>query len=191
MNDDLLGDQYRDLLTRSLSIAFAKAAEGAPAYCFHAATRADDAVTAFKAAGWHLASDLVWIKPSPTFSRDDYRWGHEPVLYGWKAGRRHRWYGEGPQSTVWYSDREPSLSTPSRFEHPTVKPVALLQRMIANSSLPGAVVYDPFLGSGSTLIACERLGRRCLGIEIDPRFVDLTIARWECQTGQKAELAGR
>lgn len=115
--------------------------------------------------------------------RADYHWQHEPILYGWVEGGPHRWYGDRRQTTVWQEGADTR-----RYVHPTQKPVALLDRMLLNSSAPGDVVLDPFLGSGSTLIAAERLGRRCLGIELEPRYVEAAIERWEQFTGAQAEL---
>ena len=115
--------------------------------------------------------------------RQDYHWQHEPVLYGWKQGAAHRWYSDRKQSTVWKFDR------PSRNgEHPTMKPVALIEYPITNSSRGGDIVLDLFGGSGSTLIACEKTGRCARLMEIDPKYVDVIVRRWEEFTGKNAEL---
>jgi DNA modification methylase len=188
--DNLSGDAYRALLEGSLKIAFDAASPGAPIYMFHASTLADVALAAFKAAGWRLSACLVWTKSVPTFGRGDYHWAHEGLLYGWRPGGRHRWYGGHAETTVWeVGGASPLLSSSNdRHLHPNQKPVALLERAILNSARPGDTVYDPFVGSGSTLIACERQGRRCLAVEVDARFVDVVVRRWEQHTGQKAQL---
>jgi DNA modification methylase len=142
----------------------------------------------FLAQGWRLHQTLVWVKDSLVPGHSDYQYRHEPVLFGYKAaqGRRGRgssgWYGGNDCSSVFEVPR-PKASP----DHPTSKPVALVEAMVKNSSRSGEVVLDPFLGSGSTLIACERLGRHCYGIELDPRYVDVAVKRWETFTGRKAE----
>lgn len=188
--DHLSDEDYKALLEKSFRIAFEAAAPGTAAYIFHASTRAEPVLAAFRRAGWRLAACLIWVKPAPTFTRSDYHWGHEPVLYGWKRGGRHRWFGGRCESTVWNFGRENGLPDSSKgaHAHPAQKPVVLVERAILNSSQPGDIMYDPFLGSGTSIIACERLGRRCLGVEIDPRFVDVAVARWEQYSCQKAEL---
>ncbi|MDD6937012.1 MAG: DNA methyltransferase [Clostridiales bacterium] len=113
--------------------------------------------------------------------RQDYQWKHEPCEYGWKEGAAHRWYGGRKQTTVIDCDR------PIRNgDHPTMKPVELFGRLIENSSRRGDTVYDPFCGSGTTIVACEQLGRKCIAVEIDPHYCDVILARWEKLTGRKA-----
>ena len=145
-------------------------------------------------AGWKLHEELQWVKDSMVLGHSDYHVRHETVVYGWtpgpgRSGRgKHegtRWYGDNSQTSVFEIPR-PKASP----DHPTVKPVELVERCLANSTQRGDVVYDPFLGSGTTLIACERLARRCYAMEIDPRYVDVAVRRWEQYTGQKAVLDG-
>lgn len=188
-NDCLPDERYRELLERSFRIAFEAATPGAPAYIWHAATQAEAVLAALRTAGWHLAAGLIWVKPVPVFGRGDFHWQHEPIAYAWKPGGRHHWYGGRSQSTVWDFGRDDRLS--KEDAHPTQKPVALFERAITNSSAAGNTVFDPFVGSGTAIIACERLARRCLAVEIEPRFVDLAVRRWEHYTGQKAELLRR
>jgi DNA modification methylase len=131
--------------------------------------------------GWHLHQSLVWVKHKLVPGFANYQFQHEDILYGWKAGtpargRRpgSRWHGGGDQSSVFFVDR------PARSDaHPTMKPVGLITPMLANSTLRGEAVVDPFAGSGSTLIACEQLGRRCLAVELDPAFCDVIRRRYE------------
>ena len=129
---------------------------------------------------------LIWVKDRPTFSlgRLDYEYAHEPICYGWKAGAAHPWYGDGQHSSVIHEPR------PSESKlHPTMKPLPLIERLIRNSTLAGAVVLDPFGGSGTTLIAAEAVHRRARLIEIDPGYCDVIVNRWQDYTGKKAELA--
>ena len=135
---------------------------------------------------WHQT--IQWVKNNATFSPMgvDYHWQAEPIFYGWVPNAAHRYRGGRQQTTVWNIDR-PQKSP----EHPTMKPVELVERAVENSSDAGHVVYDPFLGSGTTMIACERLGRRCYAMEIEPRYVDVAVKRWGAFTGLKAVLDGR
>lgn len=124
---------------------------------------------------------LVWLKNNHVLSRKDYNTKHEFVFYGWKG--KHKFYGESNSTTILEFDK------PQKSDlHPVMKPVPLLVRIIQDGSTQGMIVYDPFLGSGSTLIAAEQAGRICFGMEIDPAYVDVTIARWEKMTNQKAQL---
>ena len=115
--------------------------------------------------------------------RQDYQWKHEPILYGWKIGESHSWYSDRKQTTLINFDRP----TKSKL-HPTMKPVGLIEYFIKNSSKSDDIVFDSFLGSGSTVIACEKTKRICYGIEYDPKYVDVILKRWEDYTGKKAEL---
>ena len=134
-------------------------------------------------AAWNLKQEIIWVKQVFVFGRSDYQWQHEPLLYGWLPGAAHSWYGGRSETTVWEIPR-PRVSE----AHPTMKPIALCERAMRNSSLASQLVLDPFLGSGTTMIAAERLGRRCYGMEIEPRYVDVAVRRWEEFTGRKAEL---
>lgn len=113
----------------------------------------------------------------------DYHWQEEPIFYGWVPGAAHRYYGGRQQTTVWEIDR-PQKSP----EHPTMKPVELVERAVTNSSQPGEMVLDMFVGSGTTLIACERLGRKCRAVELSPGYVAVTLQRWADMTGQTPRL---
>ena len=132
-------------------------------------------------AGAHWSDTIIWAKDRFTLGRADYQRQYEPIWYGWPAGRQRHWAGGRDQGDVWPIPR-PAASP----LHPTQKPLALVERAIAHSSTPGATVLDPFCGAGTTLIACERTGRRGVGVEIDPRYVAATIARWEAFTGAAA-----
>jgi len=128
-----------------------------------------------------LRQIMVWVKNSLVLGHSEYHYQHEPILFGWIPGDRHK-NADRTRTTVWPCDR-PSASR----EHPTMKPVALWARAISDGSRKGEIVYDPFLGSGTTLIACEQLGRKCFGMEIAPQYVDVIVARWEKLTGRTAE----
>lgn len=132
---------------------------------------------------WQVKHELIWVKSSPDFSmgRLDYDYMHEPIVYGWK--KNHQFYGNGEhKKSVWFIDRDGNKS------HPTMKPVALIGNAINNSSKMGDNIVDLFGGSGSTLIACEKLKRKCYMMEIDPMYCDVIVKRWEDYTGKKAEL---
>ena len=163
-------------------------ADGAAIYVAHPA--GPNSVTfgvSFVAAGWRLHETLVWVKDSLVLGHSDYHYRHEPILFGYRPakGRRGRggegWYGDDSQTTVFEVPR-PKRSA----EHPTMKPVELITLMLMNSTRSNEVVYEPFSGSGSTLMACEVLGRKARAIEIDPRFVQVALERWEKQSGRKA-----
>ena len=131
---------------------------------------------------WHFQVDLVWNKTSLIISRWDYKPQHEPCMYGWK-GKNRSWIGSNNEPTVWDIPRQQGASGEKR-KHPTHKPVECMSRAIRNHD---GSVYDPFLGSGTTLIAAEQLGRKCYGMEISPQYCDVTVKRWENLTGKKAE----
>ena len=182
-NDTMDGRRFRAFLLAAFQVMFANAREGAPIYVCHADTEGYAFRGALADAGWLFKQAIVWVKDSFVMGRQDYHWRHEPILYGWKPGAAHSWAADRTQDTVWEIPR-PKRST----EHPTMKPVELISRAIVNSSKPGDMVLDPFGGSGSTLIACEDEGRVCRIAELDPRYVDVIVERWETHTGRRAEL---
>ncbi|MGB8526917.1 MAG: DNA methyltransferase [Rhodoplanes sp.] len=127
---------------------------------------------------------MIWAKNTFTLGRSDYQRQYEPILYGWKQGADHYWCGDRDQGDVWFFDK------PAKNDlHPTMKPVALVERAIRNSSKSRDIVLDPFGGSGTTLIAAERTGRRARLIELDPKYVDVIVERWQASTGGEARLA--
>ncbi len=135
-------------------------------------------------ANWQLKHMLIWVKNNHVLGRCDYNYKHEPILFGWKEGGTHDFVGGGRcKTSVW------DFNKPTKNDlHPTMKPVELCEEAILNSSRIGQIVCDPFLGSGSTLIAAEKAGRRCYGLELDPKYADVVLARWEKFTGRQAEL---
>jgi DNA modification methylase len=185
-NDDAEG--VPRLLDDSFSAIDPALGAGAAIYLFHPAGRNAFAFLSALADRWSLRQMLVWRKDSMVLGHADYHYAHEPIAYANKAapGRWGRgsagWYGGNAETSVLEVPR-PKAS----HDHPTAKPVELLSRLLTNSSTLGDVVLDPFLGSGSTLIACEQHRRRCFGIEIDPAYVDVAVSRWETFTGHRAE----
>jgi len=139
--------------------------------------------TAFTEAGGHWSTFVIWAKSTFTLGRSDYQRQYEPLLYGWREGGKHFWCRARNEGDVWFLDKPRTNNL-----HPTMKPVELVERAIANSSRKGQVVLDPFAGSGSTAIACERTQRQARLVEIDPRYVDVIVARWQAYTGQDAQL---
>src|SRR6266404_1530626 len=135
--------------------------------------------TVFTRAGGHWSTFVIWAKSTFTLGRSDYQRQYEPLLYGWVEGSKHFWCGRRNQGDVWFVDK------PHRNDlHPTMKPVELVERAIENSSRKGNLDLDPFAGSGSTVIACENTSRLARAIEIDPRYVDAIVARWQTYTGR-------
>jgi DNA modification methylase len=195
-----LANDVPDGLEAVLRAAFAHATAvlepGAPVYvCRPSGHEGLTFFQSFLGAGWQLHQELVWVKDSMVLGHSDYHYRHEAILYGWtqgpgRSGRgRHkgsRWRGGNDATTVFELDR-PRASR----SHPTTKPVELVTAMLTNSTSSGDVVYEPFVGSGSTLIAADRLSRCCYGIEIDPRYCDVALRRWERFSGQAALLLER
>lgn len=157
---------------------------GAVFYIWHAESYGLHVRTACAQAGLAVRQCLIWVKNMFALGRQDYQWQHEPCLYGWKDGAPHLWAGDRSQPTVMHYDK-PAKNT----EHPTMKPVEMIEYQIRNNTHKGDLVLDIFGGSGTTLIACEKSGRRCYTMELDPRYCDVIIARWEMLTGLKATKA--
>ena len=178
-NDDLTGEPLRLLVRAALEEACLVARAGAPIYVAHPDSASVLFRGALEEAGWTLRQVLIWVKQQFVLGRQDYHWQHEPILYGWKPGGAHLWYGLHDQSTVIHEDRPKASEL-----HPTTKPVGLVQRHLVNSSLPGGLVYDPFGGSGSTLIAAEATGRRAALMELDPVYCDVIRRRYAEFTSQ-------
>jgi DNA modification methylase len=182
-NDDMEDKEFRSFLVSAFSAAHDVMREGASFYIWHADSEGYNFRGAMSDADLKVRQCLIWAKQSLVLGRQDYQWKHEPCLYGWKAGAAHSWYSDRTQTTVLEFDR------PTKSElHPTMKPINLLEYQIGNSSEEAQIVLDLFLGSGSTLIASERLGRRCCGIELEPKYVDVIVKRWQDFTGQIAVL---
>ena len=229
-NDNMDDSTFYNFLHDAFSCMLEVTKPGGGIYICHADSEGLNFRSAMVNAGWLLKQCIIWVKNSLVMGRQDYHWRHEPILYGWKPGAAHKWYGGRKQdtviedskfvtitetgdgfnihigdgvntvvfkvpsyeieyaaddfgTTVWRVDR------PSRnAEHPTMKPIELVARAIRNSSKKDNIVLDTFGGSGSTLIACEQLGRACYTMELDPVYVDVIIDRWEQFTGKEAVL---
>lgn len=223
IKNDKMGDgNFRQFLLDSYLAVIAVMKAGAPIYVAHSDTEGLNFRSAFQEAGFKLSGCLIWRKNSMVLGRSDYQWQHEPILYGWKPGAAHRWYGgrklttivdhgeggpiqrmedgrwairmgdstlivsgeatleESPSSVI-YHDR------PSRSElHPTTKPVGLWERLMKSSARAGDIVIDGFSGSGTTILAADRLGMIARVVELDPKFVDVAVRRWEAYTGRRA-----
>ena len=177
-NDDL-GEGFYDFLLAACRNILSHT-DGA-VYIFMACAELHTLQRAFVDAGGHWSTFIIWAKNTFTLGRSDYQRQYEPILYGWREGAKHHWRGDRDQGDVWSFDKPTSSPL-----HPTTKPVPLVQRAVENSSDPGDVVLDLFLGSGSSLIACERSGRTCYGMELEPAYVDVAVLRWEAFTGEKA-----
>jgi len=162
---------------------------GDVAYVWHAALHADTAYAALVAANYEIRSQIIWAKPNLVIGRGHYHWQHEPCWYAVRTSRTGHWAGDRKQSTVWAipnMHRTQGDVDDGKNEHSTQKPVECMRRPITNNSSPGQAVYDPFVGSGTTIIAAEQTARVCYAIELNPSYVQLTIDRWEAFTGQQA-----
>lgn len=180
MNDNL-GDGFPQFLTDSLSnlLMFCQGS----AYVCMSSSELHTLYSSFVAAGGKWSTFIIWAKNTFTLGRADYQRQYEPILYGWSADKKHYWCGDRDQSDVW------EYNKPVKNDlHPTMKPVELVERAINNSSKAGDIVLDGFGGSGSTLIATEKTRRKARLMELDPKFCDVIVRRWEEYTGKKAEL---
>ncbi len=182
-NDNMTSTEFYNFLLDSFRNMFEVTKCGSSVYVFHADTEGLNFRNAFNAVGFKLAQCLVWVKNTFVMGRQDYQWRHEPILYGWKEGAGHYFINDRKQSTVLEFDK------PTRnAEHPTMKPIDLLVYLIKNSSKENDLILDLFGGSGSTLIAAEQVKRRCYTMELDPKYCDVIVKRWELLTGEKAVL---
>lgn len=212
--NDAMGDgQFRQFLRDLFSAAAAVTRPGGPIYVAHADSEGLNFRAAMVEAGWLLKQTLVWIKDGTDLNRSDYHWQHEPVLYGWKPGAAHAWYGDFDKKTVIDDEPDPRAMDKAALVnevrrlrnarnttvvrenrtrhnrlHPTMKPVAVIVHMIRNSSRPGDAVLDLCGGSGSTLIACEKTRRHARLMELDPTYCDVILTRFQALTGQPAVL---
>ena len=183
-NDNMSADDFYKFLF-AMFVNVEQNMEGdASIYVFHADTQGLYFRKAFMDAGFHLSGCCIWKKHKLVLGHSPYQWQHEPCLYGWKKGGRHQWYSDRKQTTIWEYDR-PHTSK----DHPTMKPVALMAYPIQNSCMSNCIVLDPFLGSGSTLIACEETNRICYGIELDEKFVDVIVRRYIEKAGDASKVS--
>lgn len=210
-NDNMDDAKFREFLKAAFACADGVMRPGAAFYIWHADSEGFNFRGACRDIGWTVRQCLIWNKNQMVLGRQDYQWKHEPCLYGWKDGAAHYFVDDRNLLTV--LEEESELKKMSKAElinyileiqeqtattvinevkpsrnglHPTMKPLRLIERLVRNSSKKGENVLDLFNGSGSTLMVCEQLGRRYFGMELDPRYVDATIERWEEFTGKKA-----
>ena len=180
-NDEMGDEQFRQFLRDSYTAADTVMKPGAVFYIWHADSEGYNFRGAAKDAGWTVRQCLIWKKSSLVLGRQDYHWQHEPCLYGWKDGAGHLWSADRKQTTILEFDK------PSRNgEHPTMKPVALFEYQMLNNTKGGDLVLDSFGGSGTTLIAAEKNGRTALLMELDSRYCDVIVKRWQEFTGKQA-----
>lgn len=187
-NDKMGDDSFRLFLKDSYIAANAVMKAGAVFYVWHADLEGYNFRGAAKDAGWTVRQCLIWKKQTMVMGRQDYHWKHEPCLYGWKDGAAHLWATDRKQTTILEFDR------PSRnAEHPTMKPVELFEYQMLNNTKGSDLVLDSFAGSGTTAIACEKHGRNARLMELDPKYCDVIIKRWQDFTGQQAthEASGK
>tara|TARA_R110000824_G_scaffold225823_1_gene413536 strand:+ start:66 stop:1376 length:1311 start_codon:yes stop_codon:yes gene_type:complete len=217
-NDDMSNEDFLKFLTNAFTAAYSFTKEGGPIYIAHADSEGINFRTAMIKAGWYQKQTLIWVKNALVLGRQDYQWRHEPILYGWKPGAAHCWYGYRDKDTVINDDvKIESLGKKELVEivktlqnearttviqedkphrndiHPTMKPVALVEFMVENSSQRAEIVLDLFGGGGSTMIAAEKKGRSSRLMELDPKYCDVIITRWQDFTGKEAihEASGK
>ena len=182
-NDEMGDEQFRQFLRDAYTAADSVMKAGAVFYIWHADSEGYNFRGAAKDAGWTVRQCLIWKKSSLVLGRQDYQWQHEPCLYGWKDGAGHLWASDRKQTTILEFDK------PARNgEHPTMKPVALFEYQLLNNTKGGDQVLDSFGGSGTTLIAAEKNGRIARLMELDPKYCDVIVKRWQDFTGKKATL---
>lgn len=179
-NDDMQDGEFRQFLIDAFTTADTVMKAGAVFYIWHADSEGYNFRGACHDIGWKVRQCLIWNKSSLVMGRQDYQWKHEPCLYGWKDGASHLWNSDRTQTTVLNFDK------PSRnAEHPTMKPVELFAYQITNNTKGEDIVFDNFLGSGTTLIASQKTGRICYGMELDPKYIDVIVQRYVDYTGNE------
>ena len=181
-NDNLSSDAFFEFLVNAFSAGESAIKEGASYYVWFASREHCNFENALVKSGLEVRQELIWKKNSMVLGRQDYQWKHEPCLYGWKEGASHNWYNDRCQTTILEFDRPVKNK-----DHPTMKPVALFAYQIQNSTKKGDIVLDLFGGSGTTIIACEQTGRSGYCMELDPKYCDVIIKRFENLTGTKAK----
>jgi len=214
LNDSMSDDAFTGFLEAAFRNMDAALKAGGSFYIWYASKSGPQFEEACRRVGWEVRQVLIWAKNHFTLGRQDYQWKHEPCLYGWKEGAAH-YFTENRNLVSVIEEELKDLETMKKedmrkllekilatdipvdvihedkpvrnADHPTMKPLRLIGQLIQNSSRRGDTVLDLFGGSGSTLMACEQLGRRCLTMELDPRYADVIIDRWESYTGGKAE----
>lgn len=213
LNDNMEDTEFLEFLTNVFKAADSVMKPGAPFYIWHADSEGYNFRKACRQTNWQVRQCLIWVKNTLVLGRQDYQWIHEPCLYGWKGGAGHYFVDIRTETTVFDDEKDPDEMTKTELkeavklmreasklsiirepkptkseEHPTMKPVKLIARLVGNSSRERERVLDIFGGSGTTMIACEQLGRSCYMMELDPHYADVIIERWQNFTGQTAKL---
>jgi DNA modification methylase len=183
-NDKMSDADFYKFLKSAFATTKSYMADGAAIYVCFSDSEIKNFVNAFCDVGFYYSQMVIWKKQQMVFGRKDYHSKHEPILYGWKLGAGHYFVDDRTQVTVWEIDRPMR----SEKEHPTQKPTDLYVQAIGNSSKGGAVVYEPFGGSGTAIIACEQLGRKCRAVEVSPGYVGVALDRWATATGRTPTL---
>jgi DNA modification methylase len=184
--DELTPEAYRHLLIQSLTLAHQHSDPKAPLYLWFASAHLRNVLACMSQSGWQERNLLVWVKNNGAGALfAQYKHWYEPCLYGHKIGEAPRWHGPSNERTVWEHDK------PLRNDlHPTMKPVALIARSIVNATEPGQLIVDPFLGSGTAIIAAQQVERRAVGMDLDAAYCDVSVLRWQILTGKEAMLEG-
>jgi DNA modification methylase len=182
-NDNMASDAFHTFLLAAFNRLHENMASDASIYVFHADTEGLNFRKAFEEAGFYLSGCCIWKKPSLVLGRSPYQWQHEPCLFGWLKDGKHLWYADRKQTTIWEFEKPKKNDV-----HPTMKPVALIAYCIMNSSMSNTLILDPFLGSGTTLIASEQIDRSCYGLELDPKYCDVIVNRYIEVTGHSDDV---
>jgi site-specific DNA-methyltransferase (adenine-specific) len=170
-NDKMSIKDFSEFLSSIFNVLYLNSKEGSPIYVF-GPIEDGTFLNAFNESGFKLQSILIWLKNTIVLGRKDYHYKHEPILYGWKEGAAHKWYGDRDKQTVFECNKPPRNG-----EHPTMKPIELCEFYINNSSQNNNIIIDSFLGSGSTMVAAHQLNRKCFGMELDPKYCQVIVDR--------------
>jgi len=183
-SDAMSDDDYIQFLLDTFKCIRIAIKDGAGLYVCHASAWQLKTEQALIDCGFEMRNQIIWAKNTFAWGMGRYKFQHEPIFYAHVKGVSDSWYGDKTQSTLW-QENKPSANK----LHPTMKPVGIVLRATDNSSKAGDIIYDPFIGSGTTIIACEKTNRKCYGMELDPHYCDVIIKRWEDFTGKKADYA--
>lgn len=176
-NDDLSDKEGYDFLLKTYRCLHDAMAKDASIYSFYATAKTRLVFDAFEDAGFKVGAGLVWKKDRLVLTRTDWKYVHEPIVWGWRKDGKHKWYGDQKQTSVFEFDRIKN-SKKNGCGHPSSKPVPLIAYLVRQCTQTNSLVLDAFLGSASTLIACDQLGRICYGVELEPKFVDVAVQRY-------------
>lgn len=187
-NDNLDDKQAYEFLMKAFTNFKNAMSKDASIYEFYATMKARVFYDAFEDAGFKVGAGLIWKKPRAPLMRTDWKFNSEPIIWGWRKDGKHIWYGDQRQTNVFEFDGIKN-SKSDGFDHPSSKPVPLIAYLIKQCTQTNGLVLDGFLGSASTLIACEQLGRTCFGVEIEPKFVDVAVQRYIAQVGSAENVS--